>query len=191
MDKQAYERIVGLVMKTAQGMSKSAAKWDPAPDASAMVGMPEPAWKENDPRVEISPNNPIMYRNPSSRHLMTNAGGLNMKGPAYLFPVSLPSDPNTPSPITNRDLNLYRAEQANMNANAIFGQGTAQAASAKDYLMQRGKENHQRFLEGTLWKNEPSKVPVPTNISNPEQLEYLEEAGKLQAARKQRGPVVG
>lgn len=80
-------------------------------------------------------------------------------------------------PITQKYLNDNRRWQASRGASVIAPKYTKQHEAAKQYLIDRGKENQKRYQEGVLWKNEPSKVPMPSVISSPRDIELLNTMG--------------
>lgn len=90
------------------------------------------------------------------------------------------------SVITQAQLDAHRQRQAGYQADSLFEPGTNQHDAAQQYLIERGKENQQRYKDGTLWKNEPSKVPMPKVISKPEDVQALDYTGYTMANNNRR-----
>lgn len=88
--------------------------------------------------------------------------------------------------ITQAQLDAHRQRHAGYQADSLFEQGTNQYDAAQQYLIERGKENQQRYKDGTLWKNEPTKVPMPKVISKPEDIQALDYAGYTMANNNRR-----
>lgn len=98
----------------------------------------------------------------------------------------------TGSVITQAQLDAHRNRQAGYQADMLFDSDTNQFDAAQQYLIERGRENQRRYNNGILWKNEPTKVPMPEVISNPEDVTALDHAGYSMANNnRNRNPNTG
>lgn len=170
MNKQAYEHMVGLCLsKRAEDMN-----------APAMVGnFVDPDSTVKNEYAEQLKENANKTIGPELRGDGTpiEANGRTVYKYIPGFRVSFTGNGSKRGPISIGDLRLTRLVQARAGADDLFDSNTVQHNDAQEYLKARGEENHQRYKDGTLWKNEPSKVPMPKTISQPDKIKQLDAVG--------------
>ena len=168
MNKQAYEKLVGLALRAS--MSKTAA----AGDELAYVGnwpiyKGDEQWKKFNPYT-INSYFAQLFDNRRKSEKKNNTSNLFGQ-----YPVGFGGSEGRP--IMQKGLDINRKWQAAKGARWIFPENTRQYDAAKQYLIERGKENQKRYQDGVLWKNEPSKVPMPSVISHPLDIQRLDTQG--------------